>query len=172
MGDARDFPNIMAEGLHLDPEFAPILDGRPPLLPDAPASPTTGIDMGVTAQPVHRFGQGVPWLDPKLMGPVFEHYTPGNDTEQAINRTLKLRSNFLGPDDRHAVNRGWGKNDAGVGLARGDWQMGGMPVTQTSDRFDTPGTRDRAERTDLDAAAAQQRGEKAPDPVGDLVRDK
>jgi len=169
MGGERAFPDVMAGGLHLDPEFMPILDGLPPALAQAPAPEPVGIDMGITSQGVRRTGGPTPWLDPKLMGPLFDHYTPGNEIEQGINRTLKLRSNFLGPDDRNPASPGWGKNDAGVGLTRGDWQFGGMPTTHTSDRFDTPGTRDSAERTDLDEAGAKQRGEKVPNPVMDTI---
>ena len=157
----RDYPSVMPGKLHLDPM---------PSLPPSP-TPETGtshIDMGVTSSPQHRFPTGglPPWLSPELMGPMFGHYAPGIDR---LDDTLKLPTEFPGPAKPGSHGR-WGKNDAGVGLTTGDWQIGGMPTGETSDRFDSPGTRARAERIDQDERDARSSGETVPNPVGDLIR--
>jgi hypothetical protein len=169
----RDYAGVMAGKLQLDPDVAAAFDAGSP---DALHGPTpdqtepVGIDMGVTSHPAHRLGKPPAWLDPDRMGPVFGHYAEDASLEHRLNQTLKLPTDFLGRNAGKPVHRGWGKNDAGAGLTRGDWQIGGKPSMSTSDRFDSPGTRDRAEREDRDAVDAQHRGESAPDPAGDLLR--
>jgi hypothetical protein len=176
----RDHPGVMDSRLHLDPELAYLEADpsehllTPPSIPALPDAPAVGghIDMGVTSQPRHSIGSSLPpWLDPTLSGPLFDRFSPDDDTEERLGQTMRLPSKLFPQDDRHPAPPGWGKNDAGAGLTKGDWQMGGKPSMSTSDRFDTPGTRDRAELTDRDNDSLQKRGEPAaPDPVGDALR--
>ena len=63
-----------------------------------------------------------------------------------------------------------GLNAAGVGLTIGDWQVGLVPATSTDDRYDREQERDRIEHQEDDEREARRLGEKAPDPVGDLLR--
>ncbi len=158
MGE-REFPKVMPGKLHLDPF---------PALPHSPgpaAAAAPDITMGVTSGPHRPFPTGglPPWLSPDVMGPMFDHYAHGMDDK------LTLPSDFPGPASSGARGR-WGKNDAGVGLTAGDWQFGGMPTTKTSDRYDSPGTRDRADRIEQTERDAKSRGETVPDPVGDGIR--
>jgi hypothetical protein len=153
----HDYPSVMPGKLQLDP--------MPSLPPRPEETATPHIDMGVTSSSHPRFPTGglPPWLSPELMGPMFEHYAHGLDD------SLKLPADFPGPAKPGSHGR-WGKNDAGLGVTTRDWQIGGMPRGETSDRFDSPGTRARAERVDQDERDARSRGETAPNPVGDLIR--
>lgn len=121
--------------------------------------------MGVTSRPQWRLPTGglPPWLSPEIMEPMFGQYGDG------IDESLKLPSDFPGPVAPGTRGR-WGKNDAGVGVTTGGWQLGGAPATSTSDRFDDPGTRARDDRVEQDERDARARGETAPDPVGDAIR--
>jgi hypothetical protein len=55
-----------------------------------------------------------------------------------------------------------GINDAGLGVTVGDWQIGVTPKGSTSDRYDDPEKRRRAEQEDEDKREAQRRGEQGP----------
>jgi hypothetical protein len=150
-----DYPKVMPGKLHLDPL---------PSLPAGPEAAAPDITMGVSSRQPWRFPTGglPPWLSPDVMGPIFGHYAHGPDDP------LTLPADFPGPSPTGAKGR-WGKNDAGLGLRTRDWHIGAKPTGETSDRFDSPGTRDRAERVDRDERDARSRGETVPDPVGDNV---
>jgi len=155
----HDYPSVMPGKLHLDamPSLSPS--------PRPEEAVTPHIDMGVTSSSQWRFPTGglPPWLSPELMEPVFGQYADG------LDNSLKLPADFPGPAKPGSHGR-WGKNDAGLGVTTRDWQIGGVPSGSTSDRFDSPGTRGRAERVDQDERDARSRGETAPNPVGDLIR--
>ncbi len=170
MGE-RDYPNVMSGKLHLDPEFQ--TTPSPPVGPEQPHAPSgeSHIDMGVSEHPSRPLTGGLPpSLDPTLMGPVFGHFGPDDSLESQVNRDLQLPSKLFGHDDRNPAQKGWGKNGAGAGTTWHGYEIGGKPTMSTSDRMDNPDTRARADRQDQDTTDAQQRGEKAPDPVGDAVK--
>ena len=152
----RDYPSVMPGKLNLD------LLSQKSTLPAEATAPR--IDMGVTKDPQLRMPTGglPPWLSPDLMESVFGQYADGIDSK------LQLPSDFPGPKPDGGGR--FEKDSDGVGLTKGAWKYRGMPKMSTSDRFDDPGLRSRAERTDQDEREAKSRGEKAPNPIGDELK--
>ena len=157
--------------LQLDPTLRPSLfsDGALPPVPDYQLTPPSLLgDKGPaypSVMPGHLTppGQGpaaVPSLDPTKMLPLHGHYA-----EQDADRELSRR--IMAPVPGRP---GGGGSMEPPGLTLGDWRITGRPAMSTDERYDTPGTRARAEQQDRDQRDAQRRGETVPDPVGDLVR--
>lgn len=151
----RDYPRVMPGKLNLD-----LLSQKSPA-PTEPAAPR--IDMGVTKDPQLRMPTGglPPWLSPDLMESVFGHHTDG------IDRSLKLPSGWPAP--RPESDGSVEADSSGVGFSRGGWKYRGLPTRSTSDRFDDPGLRSRADRNEQDERDAQSRDEKVPNPVRDEI---
>lgn len=61
-------------------------------------------------------------------------------------------------------------NSAGLGVTAGDWQIGGIPVSSTDDRYDTAQAREAAERAEYNASEARRHGDKMPNPVMDMLK--
>lgn len=158
--------------LHLDPALrAPLRDGALPPVPDYQLTPTSLLgDEGAPGhghpsvmpghlRPPGQGDAGAPSLDPRRMLSVYGHYAD-EDPGEALSRHIMTP----------LPARGAGGPAQAPGLTVGGFRVTGRPVTSTDDRFDTPGTRARAEQQERDQGEAQRRGETAPDPVGEQLR--
>lgn len=80
---------------------------------------------------------------------------------------IDVLGHWAEPGQRERKKSTFGVNDAGLGLTRGDWQIGARPTLSTDGHHDRGSDERREEGRREDQDRARRAGQKTPNPIKD-----